>query len=222
MLNSNKHSVLKWFMFFILGIIVLNLVALDVFMIRHSNTIQYLASRQDTTSMLISPLLATAPFITPTNVPKPSPTIVEKKSSSSAAIKPTATVAPNSLSVTSQVTEFFVPLGSGQSSADIWTNVPGLIANVNSKAYGNIDKVVFEASLNTPTGNQQAWVRLYNNTAKHPVWNSEMSITGGSPQFLVSNPITLDPGVNQYQVQMMTQLKYPTILDVARIHIYTN
>lgn len=45
---------------------------------------------------------------------------------------------------------------------------------------------------------------------------------GGTPQFLVSQPITLDPGVKTYQVQMKTTLKSQAVLDQARLHITVN
>lgn len=114
--------------------------------------------------------------------------------------------------------EIFVPLGTGESSAASWTNVPGVIASVNSTNYPSIEQVTFEANVNVPTANQTVWVQLYNMTAQHPVWNSQISMTGAT-QYIVSPPITLDPGNNLYQVQMYTQLQYPALLTQSRIHI---
>lgn len=121
----------------------------------------------------------------------------------------------------SGVKEFFVSFGSGSSSADEWTDVSGLAAYIDSNQYGKIKTVTFEASLRIPTGNQTAYVRLYNSTDKHPVWFSEVSLEGGTPRLLISKPITLDTGNKLYQVQMKTQLKFSAILDQARVHITT-
>jgi hypothetical protein len=39
---------------------------------------------------------------------------------------------------------------------------------------------------------------------------------------MISQPITLDPGNNLYQVQMQTQLEYPANVSQAIIRIETN
>lgn len=117
--------------------------------------------------------------------------------------------------------EYYITLGTGTSSSDTWSDVGGVSAYVDSSKYKNIKTVTFEASVVIPTGNQTAYVQLYNATAKHPVWFSQVSLQGGQPQLLISKPITLDPGSNLYQVQMMTQLKYPAVLTQSRIHIVT-
>lgn len=124
-------------------------------------------------------------------------------------------------SASSTAKEYFIPLGGGSSNADDWTDVPGLQAYVDTALYGRIKTVTFEASLRTPTGNQSANARLYNVTDGHPVWNSDVSIEGGTPQLLISSPITLGTGSKLYKVQMKTQLKFITYLDQSRIHIMT-
>ena len=72
-----------------------------------------------------------------------------------------------------------------------------------------------------PTGNEVAYARLFNVTDKHPVWFSEVSLEGGTPQLLISQPVAFDSGRKLYQVQMKTSLKYTAILDQARLHITT-
>lgn len=127
----------------------------------------------------------------------------------------------SSLRTASSVKEYFIPLGSGTSSSDDWADVSGAQSYIDSLQYGAIKKVTFEASVHIPTGNQTAYIRLYNETDKHPVWYSDLSLSGGTPQLLISNSITLDIGNKLYQVQIKTQLKYPAVLDQARIHITT-
>ncbi|MCL5969948.1 MAG: hypothetical protein M1450_00390 [Patescibacteria group bacterium] len=121
----------------------------------------------------------------------------------------------------SQVKEYFVTFGSGSSSADDWEDVTGLQVYVDSSQYGKIKSVAFEASIRIPTGNEVAYARLYNATDKHPVWFSEVSLEGGTPQLLISKPVTLDSGRKLYQVQMKTSLKYAAVLDQTRLHITT-
>lgn len=135
---------------------------------------------------------------------------------------PTPTSKPSSSSQTSSVKEFFVPFGTGSNSTDDWQDIGGLRATLNPANYGSIKSVVFEASVRIPTGNEIAYVRLYNVTDKHPVWFSDVSLDGGTAQLLISKPITLDLGNKTYQVQMKTSLKYPAFLDQSRLHIITN
>ncbi len=137
-----------------------------------------------------------------------------QKAVADAIIKPQA-------STQSTVKEYFVPLGSGSSTSESWTDVPGVQSYIDSSSYGVIKSVNFEASLYTPTGNQFARARLYNVTDSHPVWNSEVEISGGTPQLKVSSPITLDKGSKLYQVQMLTQLGSRTNLENARLRITT-
>ncbi len=114
--------------------------------------------------------------------------------------------------------EYFVAFGSGSSIADEWADVAGLEANVDFANYGNIKDIFFEVSVSVPTANQMVWVRLYNKTDKHPVWNSEVSISGQSG-YTSSKALVYDQGAKDYQVQVKTQLKYPTNINQARLHI---
>lgn len=117
--------------------------------------------------------------------------------------------------------DVYITLGAGQSTASTWQNVAGIEAYINTNNF-SIQTAVFEASITIPTGNQIAWVRLYNVTGGYPIWNSEMSLSGGATQYLISPPLTLPPGNNLYQVQMQTQLQYPAILNQSRLHLTVN
>lgn len=128
---------------------------------------------------------------------------------------------PTPTKAQSLVKEFFVPFGTGSNSSDDWIDVPGARASIDIANYGNIKTVTFEASVRIPTGNETAYVRLYNVTDKHPVWFSDVSLDGGTGQLLTSKPVTLDSGNKTYQVQMKTSLKYPAFLDQSRLHIIT-
>lgn len=125
------------------------------------------------------------------------------------------------MNTTSSIKEFFIPLGSGSSISSDWEDIPGAQAYIDTGAYGTIKTITFEASLYTPTANQTAYARLYNVTDKHPVWNSDVRIDGGTPKLLISSPITLDGGSKLYIVQMKTQLQSRTNLENARVHITT-
>lgn len=120
----------------------------------------------------------------------------------------------------SNAKEFFIPFGGGTISSSDWTDVPGLIAYVDSTNYSQIKAVTFEASVHVPTGNETVSVRLLNATDQRSI--SELFFNGDTnSQFIVSQPITLDYAKKLYKVQMKTQLNYPAVLDQARIHILT-
>lgn len=121
----------------------------------------------------------------------------------------------------SEVKEFFIPFGGGQSQAEDWENLYGLEAYIDGSKYGNIKEAVFEATVQIPTGNEKVYIRLYNATDQHPVWGSEVSHEGGSPQILISSPIEMMKEKKLYRVQMKTSLKFLAILTQARVKITT-
>ncbi len=115
--------------------------------------------------------------------------------------------------------ELYVPFGTGTNTATDWADVKGAAAYIDTKLYGKMKKITFEASIGVPSGN--AYVRLFNATDKHPVWYSEMNMSGAGPELLTSPAITLDSGNKLYQVQMKSQLGTTTNLLQARVHIIT-
>jgi hypothetical protein len=147
-------------------------------------------------------------------------TIYQKIAEASAAAKTGTIVVP-----TTQVPadrEFFIPFGVGSSNTGDWADVPGMQTTVDTTNYTTIKKVTFEATIRIPTGNETAYIRLYNVTDKHPVWYSELSLDGGNPKLLTSQNITLDAGSKLYQVQMKTSLQFDAFVDMARVRITTN
>ncbi len=120
---------------------------------------------------------------------------------------------------TSTSQDTYISLGSGSNATDDWSDLPNAQEYIDSTKYYGIKTVTFEASVKIPTGNQTAYVRLFNSTDKHPVWFSDISLEGGTPKFLISKPIELNSGNKLYQVQMKTSLKYTSIVDKAWVHI---
>lgn len=119
--------------------------------------------------------------------------------------------------------EFFIPLGAGSINSTDLITITGMQATLDGNAYGNNYTATFEIAVNVPTGNQTANFQLYNLTANHPVWNSNVTFTtGGTPALLISSPIKLDPGNNTYVVQGSTQLQFTANITQARVHIVTD
>lgn len=146
---------------------------------------------------------------------------IREATASAKVSSPASTLTTGTSLEQSSVREFFVPLGSGTNNTDEWTDIPGAQAYIDRSQYTSIKSVVFEASVHIPTGNQIAWVRLFNASDKHAVWLSEMSHEGGEAKLLVSKPIALEPGNKLYQVQMKNQLKDKANLVQSRVRITT-
>jgi len=120
----------------------------------------------------------------------------------------------------SQLKEYFIPIGSGTEKSTTWKDVPGLSIYIDSSKYIKIQNAVFEASVTIPLGNQDVWLRLYNSTDDHPVWFSDLSFPTDTSNYLqVSQNITLDVGNKLYKVQIKTQLGATANVDQARIKI---
>lgn len=146
----------------------------------------------------ISPTISPSVVLSPTIVITPIPTVAQKP----------------------QIKDYFIPLGSGSSQASDWTNVPGAQVSLDFGQYPNIKQIVLEVTVDIPSANEYASVRLFNVTDQHPVWNSTVTInSGNSTAYLVSSPITYDTGQKTYQLQMLTQLESPANLSQARLHI---
>lgn len=122
---------------------------------------------------------------------------------------------------TGSAKEFYVTFGSGQTLSDEWEDIPGLSAYIDSTKYSKIKTVTFEASMRIPTANGRVYAQLFDDTDKHAIWFSEVSMEGNKSQLVISSPIQLDLGNKLYKVQMKTTLKFLSILDQARMHIIT-
>ncbi len=121
------------------------------------------------------------------------------------------------------VREFFIPLGTGTTSSDGWTDVPGAQAMIDTAQYSAIKSITFEAAVYVPDHNEGVWVRLYNSTDNYAIGGSELYfVDGNSSALLNTGSISLGSGNKLYKVQMKTQLKFPANLTNARIHLLTN
>jgi len=212
--KTQSFSPFKFFVIFFIFLILLNLIYIDI--------LTFKGAKLD-----IIPV--TPPIQKPIQrendvCPQSCVSQIQEATASYKAITPSSDAVSKEVTTASKgVKEFFISFGSGSNSSSDWQDVLALQSYIDSGNFEDIKSVTFEASVHVPTGNQTASVRLFNVTDKHPVWTSEVLFNGGgTPQFLVSKPITLDQGNKLYQVQMKTQLQFQAILDQARIHIIIN
>jgi hypothetical protein len=190
----------------ILFLIILGLVFILIANIAYLNLVSF-------NDLKASYLEEKAPTSTPV------PTVVEEVAEPSEA----PVVRTENRTNDSGIKEYFIPFGSGTSSSGDWSDVSGLEVVLDYGNYKNIKEVKFEVSVSVPTGNELVWVRLYNKTDNHPVWNSEVTTAGQTTStYLVSTPLVYDTGSKTYQVQMKTQLKFPANINQSRLHIVLN
>lgn len=161
-------------------------------------------------------ILVDSKSVTKSNSLSSSPTPV-----ASPIVSAVPTTQPKTSSVGSQntVKDYFIPLGSGSNQSSDWTDVPGAQVTVDLGQYQDIKEIRLEVSVNVPTANGSVYVRLYNVTDKHPVWNSDVVGSGSSTTALVSPAVIYDNGSKSYQVQMKTQLGVLANLTQSRIHV---
>lgn len=220
--------------YILVGVLVLNVLILDYFTffgsprnivqnIQLGNQLSNNSNQDSTQSANTNPTdLTSQASPPPSSCPDACQTTIKN---AIASITPVVvTSAPTQQSASSGgAQEFFVPFGSGSgASQGTYSTLGALQAYVNMSEYTNVQTVTFEVSMTIPNGNQIAYAQLYNSTDGYPVPNSQVSMSGGTPQLLISPNLTLPAGKKLYQVQINTQLNSSITIGQARLHITTN
>lgn len=123
---------------------------------------------------------------------------------------------------TSTQREFYIPLGSGNTSKSDWDDLTATETVIDPANYGRIKEAYFIASLSNPTQNGAVEAQLYNVTDKHLVWNSHVIMNGPASQTITSDKIVLDTGNKLYRVQLKSTLRFAVSLENAKIRIITD
>ncbi|OIP57313.1 MAG: hypothetical protein COX79_01025 [Candidatus Levybacteria bacterium CG_4_10_14_0_2_um_filter_36_16] len=196
--------------FFITGIIIIillaNVVYLNFFLLKNKGV----------ANTNISPRKSSVDTI----IPSPTQIQAQNQTLSPTPIPPTIAIQNTYRTTTSNtIKDYFIPLGSGTNQSSDWVDVPGAQVAIDLGQYQNVKEVHFEASVTMPTSNGSVYVRLFNVTDKHPVWNSDVSGVGNSIYTLTSPAIIYDKSAKVYQVQMKTQMQVAANLTQSRIHV---
>jgi hypothetical protein len=117
--------------------------------------------------------------------------------------------------------EFYVPLGNGTTSKTDWDDLTATETILDPANYGSIKEAYFIASLSNVTQNGTVQAQLYNVTDKHPVWGSEVSMTGKEAQTITSGRIQIENGNKLYRVRIKSSLGYQVSLENGKIRIVT-
>lgn len=117
------------------------------------------------------------------------------------------------------IKEFYIPLGSGLTKSQDWVELAGVEAVIDSANFPNIKSIIFEASLRIPSANGRVYAKLYDITAKHDVWFSEVWAEGSTGYRAESANISLSSGRHLYRMKMKSTMGYEAILDSARLKV---
>lgn len=221
-MNPNQSWLKRNLAPFIVFLALANLLALDLFMLNN-----FLGKKGRQISQAAATSLPSSALSTGSKDCSTGCLAAIKNATSSLELTSRSTKVPAAKNVVikpevNEVKEFFIPLGSGSSASSDWTDLPGVVAEVDSTKYSNVQKVLFEASVHVPNANQIVELRLYNKSDRYVVGNSEFLYPSGTTENFRIAAIQLGQGAKTYQVQMKTQLGQTAILDQARIHINSN
>lgn len=115
--------------------------------------------------------------------------------------------------------EYFIPLGSGSTSKNVWDDLISTETLIDTNVYGNIKEAYLIASMKNPTQNGQVEAQLYNVTDKNPVWGSHVIMNGPKEQTMTSGKIGLTSGAKLYRMQLKSSLGFAVSLENARLRL---
>lgn len=121
-----------------------------------------------------------------------------------------------------KVKEYYIPLGTGETSSSDWVDLPGVEAYLAPSNYGQITGLYFEAGIRIPTGSGRVYARLRNVTDNIGLVESEVSQEGTNTGLASSGKIPIPVGTKLYRVQLKSTLGTRVVLDSARIKLFVN
>lgn len=115
--------------------------------------------------------------------------------------------------------EYFIPLGSGETSKNDWDNLVSTETVINPAVYGQLKEAYFIVSLKNPTQNGATEIRLYNVTDNNVVFGSHLVMNGPLEQTFSSAAFALPTSSKLYRIQLKSTLSYPVSLSNARLKL---
>ena len=116
--------------------------------------------------------------------------------------------------------EIFIPMGSGSSTSSTYKDIDGTDVTIDTAKYGNIDSVVFEASIWVTGGNGRAYAQITNVNDKNPLIESQISGTSGTGEVKASGKIPFPSGAKTYRIQAKTDItNFAAHVENARLKI---
>lgn len=113
--------------------------------------------------------------------------------------------------------EYFVPLGTGATTHQEWSDVESLQATVNGDRYGEVVAVYFEGSMKSVNGKAEA--RLLDRTTSSVIHQSNIEHEGSEFGWVISKAFELFAGGKTYMVQMRSNTGEKVEMNGARLRI---
>ncbi len=220
-------------LFIIFGILlIINIVALWVMIFRQSQKLSMqsaqLQTQQAKTGNSDIAVLPTTTSAIPLATPAPSAPVatndiqsltqrVTSLETAVAQLSQKTTTKTTVISSSPSLKETIVYLGTGSTSNRDWTDMPSALATIDTKNYGTIREVHFEAGLSIIGG--EAHVRLINKTTGAIFYNSELSNNTAVAMWQSSPTLYLPSGAAEYSVQMKSTSGEVANMEGARLRI---
>lgn len=102
--------------------------------------------------------------------------------------------------------EIFIPLGSGSTKSNTYSDLSGVEVSIDTTKYPPIDYMVFQASIWVTNGNGKAWVRIINVNDNNPFFESQISSSSATGEYRTSAKIPFVYGPKTYRVQGKTDI----------------
>lgn len=143
----------------------------------------------------------------PTPVPSPPPAATGNSSSGSVIVQ-------------TQYKEIFIPMGSGSTKSQTYSDLYGAEVTIDTTKYSTIESITFEASIWAEGGNGRAWAQIKNITDNNPLIESQISGSFATPTLKTSGRIPVPSGTKTYRVQAKTDITdFYAHVDDARLKI---
>lgn len=193
------------FKIFLIVILVLNLLALNVFMVfvwRQIQTIKNSPTVNNKDQCSITCPAQVCDCQLPTVVP----------------VEPTKTT---TITTKAKIkTTSYIPVsGSGSTLENKWVDLSGTEFYLNTQDYPNLKEAYFEANMKLLNGNGLAFLRLFDVTDNIEVWGSDVQTGSQNFTSVTSSKLTLRPGNHLYRVQAKSLTADTTIFNSGRIKL---
>lgn len=132
----------------------------------------------------------------------------------------TTAVAQEKVTIQTAEKEIFIPIGSGYTTTQTYSDLSGVEVTIDSTKYPGLEGVYLEAAVWIEGGNGRAFGQLFNVNDKIGYIESQISNSTLTPTLKSSNKIPLASGAKTYRVQAKTDLaNYQAHVDNARLKI---
>jgi hypothetical protein len=186
------------------GLMILNLLFLDFFLVLRQKKEPQIAEFAQTTSETPTP---TAALISPKEEDCSSwcKDYIEERISKLSYLKPTeiTTPTPKAEKTFSSPKIFYITIGSsGSTSNTSWTDIAGTDFYFDLADYQGAKAVRFEVSLQSYLSSDPSYIRIYDVSNKRAVDGSELTTRSSSFEYLQSGDLTIWRGNNLYRIQV--------------------